>query len=233
MRCCIPTVPAEGGCTRNILPVCQENLPCTRWSVLATAIQLLRDWEGVSVSGCRAGAQPQKGSWKLKVTFDATLGKKIQHLIWFSIGRPTNDSFFHWKYGFGQWWNPRPWKQADEKVAASSHWRRGSALLLFIDRAHSSTTSRLCSSKLGQSFCEHLAASHTVDKATSELEIEEPAELHQADSPPAEPLRLQEQVCSPTCCTCTPNSGSDESKREREKNDKCFTSYHYGYVVFK
>lgn len=49
--------------------------------------------------------------------------------------------------------------------------------LLLIGSVHSSTTRRLCSSKVGQSFCERLAASHTVDKTTSELEIEETAEL--------------------------------------------------------
>lgn len=193
---CCPRRGGGGGCTWNILPVFQEKLPCTRSSVLTTAIQLLRDWEGVSVSGCRAGAQNSSWTefWKLKVTFDATPRRKIQHLIRISICRPTNNGFFHWKYGFGQWWNRWLWNRADEKAAASSRWRRGSALLF---STFCSLT--VCTAAQHEDFApvkwDKVSVSASppliqMTKTTSELETEETAELRQADAP-AESWRIQ------------------------------------------
>lgn len=124
MHLCIPTVPAEGWYTCHMLPVCQENLPCTHRSVLST---LLWDEEGVSVSGCRVRAR--NGSclefWRLKVTLDATLRKDIQHLIRIYIRCPTNSSLCLWMYGFGLWWSQQLWWGWWQK--ASSCWWQGSA----------------------------------------------------------------------------------------------------------
>lgn len=51
--------------------------------------ELLRDYEGVSVSGCRVRARN---------TFDTTLRADLRHLMWIYTCCPTNNSFSLWTY---------------------------------------------------------------------------------------------------------------------------------------
>lgn len=152
-----PSCPSRwGGALGASSALDKRTSPARTEACSAPPSELLRDYEGVSVSGCRVRARN---------TFDATLREDIQHLMWIYTCCPTNNSFSLWKYV------SLTMKSTVLKntLALSSRWWNSARLffsfcLLMVWRIHAR--------KMGQSSSERLSvccstASRAVNKLTS------------------------------------------------------------------
>lgn len=148
----------EGGALGASSALDKRTSPARTEACSAPPSELLRDYEGVSVSGCRVRARN---------TFDTTLRADLRHQMWIYTCCPTNNSFSLWKYV--SLTRKSTVLKIKNTLAFSSRWWNSARLffsvcLLMVWRIHPS--------KVGQSSRERLsvccsAASRAVNKLTS------------------------------------------------------------------